>query len=352
MAALMNIWRRGVAALCLIGVLLLAATGCATVKKRLIGSERADISSFAALAAGLLAVQHLDFREGSFSVSLAAVNPASSEYRRVSELIDAANEFREQSSAYSVELVRIADLTKAEVKDVKQFANCMEEHFRLQAIENLGVSPEEFAQLVTQLSGQSDLLSAIRSAQPLLARAGRRHDRIMSELEDEALPDLFTAAEARLQQQFRGVQASYQGTERRSVELLAGIGVLRNARQGDPKAWQKLKASRVVSDEELMAAENAGSELLGKVDTYLRDELKKEYELRDLLEPEIAHYQAVMKELRDREEVLEGLVAAARVQYFSWTRAYHALAHGVYNPSKWIEYGTRVADLAKKATSI
>ena len=94
-------------------------TGCSTVREGLVGEVHENVVPFAEQTIISLAAERIDFRDSEFTYLRSIYDPTDHEIVNLRNLLALTDEFRDAVILYSVELVRIAEMSVTEEEKVK-----------------------------------------------------------------------------------------------------------------------------------------------------------------------------------------------------------------------------------------
>jgi hypothetical protein len=95
---------------------------CTSLKEGLIGSEHENVLPFAEQTVNSLGGEKLDFRESEFAYLRVLYDEEADPLSTLSEQLRMADDFRSGIVEYSVELLRVAEMSISEEKQVQEYA--------------------------------------------------------------------------------------------------------------------------------------------------------------------------------------------------------------------------------------
>jgi hypothetical protein len=330
-------------------VLAMMGAGCTTIKEGFTGTEKEDMTPFAQKTIEVLGVGNIQLRDDELIYLRFYVDDTFVQLDKLQDRLNITEYFRDRVIAYSVELVRITEQFDTEEDKVAAYADSIEEQFRKQVIEVLGISAQEWDSVVADVRRQDNLLDALRTVQPIVHRASDFYEEVLSEIEEEILVEVRAEFDKRIMADFESILLGYERLYLRRNEIIDSLIMIDDYFRGDEGAIDRLRSSGFIFDDALLPQGSLNKQQLIALEAGLRQELIDATAMVGLLEQDRTDYMATRAELdRTEADVMAGM-GLARMQILTWARAHQALAAGVKDPGSWMELSVKAAKLVGKA---
>ena len=328
---------------------LMMLSACESTTRVLVGSEYADVATFAQTTVSVLGVERVDFRGDQLVFLREYVDPESTSVRALRRQLQEVDDFRDQAIRYSVELMRIAEgnLTDAERLDelAETIDRLLDENFR----KYIDWSDRNYQQMLTDIRAADSLLAGLRTAQPLINDAGEAYETLIQSIEDETLLAVRLDADAQVERAFAMVKQFTLEQAQRRDRLLKAMSLLSDYRQsGRLGALDELAELNVFWNPAELPTSRFSQAELANAFAQLQSWYLQEQEIYDRVQLDLDTYVRTRQELDTAEERVMAALSVARIQFVSWTRGHQALANGVQDPGKWLEISAEAADVAAK----
>ena len=322
--------------------------GCSTVKSGLVGAEHENILPFAEQTVASMGVERIDFRDNEFAYLRVISEPNAPEIESLQKLLALADEFRDEIIYYSIELVRVAEMNLTDEERVQEYADALG-IMRQQFSVNLDVSDAEYNMIISDIRSQTNLLAALRAAQPVIDRAGGQFENLIREIEEQALVDAVTYLDNVIEEHYSVFMAYNDVMVRRRDDLLTGLALIREYRLGNDLAMVKFRELSVVQNRDLDVPDAPNAKDLEKLEKFLLKQMERDNQVVAYLQVDVDGYLNARAELdREEAEVIDGL-NVARLQIVAWTRAHQAMANGAKEPGKWLKVAMDAASAMNRA---
>jgi hypothetical protein len=329
--------------------LLIMLSGCTTVQEGMLGNTRANVEPFAKETINALGVDTIDFRESKLVYLRDLIEEDAPEIIRLRELLAENSDFRRELIIYSLELVRVTDMNSTEEAQIAALADAVSKQLRESYIEELNQQAEKFDTMIANIRAQEEFLEAVKAVEPIIHITSDYHTAVLSEIEDEALPEARKMIHRRIDTKY-GVfleHSAYMAD--RKDQILIEMLLVSAARLGDGGALQELRTSAVILSSARLPTANVGEDDFDRAEQYLMKELEQYGTIANLLAQDRADYLATRAELEREVEKISGGLRSSRMRVNAWLQAHEALANGVTNPGKWLSIALSVASTANKA---
>ena len=309
--------------------------GCSTVRTGLVGGTHENIVPFAEQTVISLAAERIDFRDSEFTYLRSISDPTSREIVNLRRLLALTDEFRDAIILYSIELVRIAEMTVTEEEKVEAYADALEA-MRQQFSVQLDVDDTEFNANLADIRSQSSLLTAIRTAQLLIDRAGKQFDNLLHEIEEQSLVVAVNHLDDVIESHYSDAMNYIDVLIQRRNEFMQALSLIRDHRLGNTDSAAELRDLSIMQYRSVEIPDSPSQEQLDRLEKYILKQMQRDSEINSYLNIDVEAYLQAHAELdREEAEVLDGL-RIARLQMVAWTRSHQAMANGATEPGKWL----------------
>ncbi len=327
---------------------LLLSQGCATLDEKFRGKEHEDIAPFAQKTVEVIVVENIQIRDNELVHLRRYVDDTFTELDRLQEHIARIDTYRDEIIAYSIDLVRVTELYETEAERVQAYADRIEQYVGPIALNRLGVSEDEWKQVVEGIRGQETLLGALRTFQPIINRAARDFEALIKSIETEMVAAVRHEFDRRIEAEFKEMNEFLLSQFTTRDELIAAMTAIDKYRRGDAQAIAAFR-KRNTPVGKLFTSNRPSESQLTTIEADLRERIKHSTSLIAEMDKDFANYEKQRSELDKKEaEVYEALYVA-RLQIATWTRSHQALANGVKEPGEWMELSIKAAKLVGKA---
>lgn len=330
-------------------MLAIALSGCATVKKNVVGETQANVEPFAQETVNALYLDPVDIRASEFVFLRYFLDETSPELMRLRGLLDEVDDFHKELVSYSVELMRVTQNDTEEAAQVAALADSLVLRLRQPYIDELGVPGDEFDAMIEDVRGQKKFLAAIKAVKPIVDIAAEQHFALLTEIETEALPAAREFLDGAVTAEFSVIIEYLRAMGTRKDALLIGLDLVREARMGNADATRELRDSNIILAESAVPSSTATEQELDRAETYILEELRKESQIAEILAADREDYLATRAELYREVADIQTGTHVSRLQVKAWLQAHEALGNGVTNPAKWLTVALGVAAAARAA---
>lgn len=329
---------------------LLVTSGCATVKEGFIGDEREDLTPFADATVQLMTLDQIGLRRSELVFLRAHYDENEEALTRLGEILGRVDNYRDDISDYSLELVRISQFHPTDDAKCRALGDLVEVQADDPFLEDSAISAAEFRAAAADLRAGTDFLACLRMIQPLVVRSGEAFEDMIKEAEEILVPQMVARLDASIDREFGTAARQLDIIYERRDELFRGLQAIRAYRKGDKDALRGFNTSGAVSDPAYHLPVSPSDAQLERTKDHIIMQLHKEETILAFLAGDRDDYIATVAELeREEKEILESLDLALR-QVVAWVRAHEALANGVRDPGKWLSGLAEVVGAYKKAT--
>ena len=316
--------------------------GCSTVKKGLVGETQENVVPFAEQTVISLGAERVDFRNTEIVYLRLIADPTAFEIVNLRRLLALTDEFREEIILYSIELVRIAEMRGTEEEKIDTYADALEA-MRQQFATQLDVESTEFNENIADIRNQSSLLDAIRTAQPLLDRAGKTFDELVQEIEERTLVAAINHLDSAIESHYSETMEFNDVAIVRRDEFMRALSLIRDHRLGHTDSAAELRDLSIMQSRSFEISDSPSAKQLDDLEEFILNQMQRDNEINSYLEIDVDAYLQARAELdREEAEVRDGL-RIARLQMVAWTRSHQAMANGEREPGRWLRIVTDAA---------
>lgn len=323
-------------------------TGCSTVKEGLVGEVHENVVPFAEQTVTSLAAERIDFRDSEFTYLRSIYDPTDHEIVNLRNLLALTDEFRDAVILYSVELVRIAEMSVTEEEKVDAYADALEA-MRQQFSVQLDVDDTEFNANIADIRSQSSLLTAIRTAQPLIDRAGKQFVNLVHGIEEQSLVAAVNHLDDVIESHYSVAMDYVDVLIQRRDEFMQALSLIRDYRLGNTDSAGELRGLSIMQFRSVEIPDSPSQKQLDGLEKYILKQMQRDNEINAYMNIDVDAYLQAHAELdREEAEVLDGL-RIARLQMVAWARSHQAMANGAKEPGKWLRIVSDAASAMRRA---
>jgi hypothetical protein len=323
---------------------ILLLTGCASVKRGIVGNVSADIAPFSAETVNTLSSDTLEFNRSRLVRLREYYSEDTPEVIAIREQTDRIELFRQGVAVYSLELLHIAGLNVEETEKSRRVADFLASNTEYNFVNVVGMPEAEFREAVANIGAQEKFLDAIKAVQPLIRAAATYHESVLRDIESRKLPAMIDFFDRAIEDDYSVILAQNESLERRRDDLLKALQLTGNALSGDsdaPALLIDMPAFRMGSP---AVSADASAEDLLKIESYLITELEKNANLRGLIANGLTAHADARAELELLQDSLFSRARVVRFQLAAWRKAHRDLGNGVRNPGSWLSAASGVAN--------
>ena len=326
-------------------VVLVLGSGCASMRGKFKSGEMVDLMPFADQTIAMLTSSEYPLAQDRSVLIREFLTADTPGMARLDELLAEADRITESMLTYSVELVKISEMSVDEedrIKALEAVVKTMEAPIR----KKLALDDEAFKKHLNDITGQSDFLAAVREVQPLIESAGIYYGLVLSEAEAQAT--LATQAiDEKIDAKYQALFDFVKVLDARKETILKGLVLVHEHRAGDKEALKKLRDGKHILVTDALPPEQATTDDLARAETHLLERLQVMQTLFRSIEPEIDLYRRTHRELDEQYQFVRDGVAAARLKFVVWSQAHERMASGMKDDAEWFDISEAPALLIK-----
>jgi len=327
---------------------ILSLTSCASLSQKLSDTEVANIGIFADHTIAMLSEEDLGFsRDQAIYIR---------EYYEVDGKEEKAfQKYRDEAALvfrgiidYSLKLVTIADTGKSEKEKIKAYAEYIS-GWDDDVLQKLGLAPDYYAEVISDVRAKETFLDALRTAQPLINSAGRWMNQVLDNLSD-ATYDLAMKIDKMIDEEYLEVRLYQENLEEEKYNILRSFGKIYRIYRGDEKAFKELLDLNTIRKKGLIPDSSPNNEELNKLTEYFMSRLDALHKIEDEIKPDWELYRASHHELDEMHAQVLNKISRARIITLIWLRAHQKMASGEVAPAEWFNISSLPTDLFKLGT--
>jgi hypothetical protein len=331
--------------LAIISILLLGQ-GCTTITEQLFGKKSEQITPFAQKTVEVLVIENVQIRDSEFIHLHRYVDDTFVELDELQKRMRYVDLYRDKLITYSMELVRLTELHENESDRVAAYAAHIEQTVGKSELNRLGISDQEWQQILTDIRSQQTLLGALRQFQPVINRAARDFEALIKKIESEMVVAVRVEFDRRIEANYRDINTFLSREHEKRDQLLAAMNVIDEYRQGNKQAITEYGQKHTPAGK-LFASATPGEKQLIEIETDLRERIKNSSMLISELKSDYVDYEKARAELDQKETGVYNDLTIALLHVTTWSQAHQALANGVEDPGEWMELSIKAAKLAR-----
>ena len=315
---------------------MISGQGCTSIGDKLFGTEREEITPFAQKTVDVLAVESIQVHDSEWIHLRRYVEEEFLELDELQRDLDQVELYRDRLVEYSIELVRLTELYEKESDRVTAYASHLEQVVRVTELNRFGISETEWAEILADIRTQETFLDALRVFQRVINKASRDFGILITRVETESLVAMRKEFNRRIESHYREVNEFLLIQHGKRKELLAAMNAIDGYRSGETDAIVDFRQKNT-SVSALFISNAPDKKQLAVLEDDLSERLQHSTTLIGQLDGDYANYVNARTELDLKEDEIRHALTIARLQIETWTRAHHALAHGVKEPGELME---------------
>ena len=230
----------------------------------------------------------------------------------------------------------IARLPYEPAEKSRLLSEYIDKNFGQAMIENLGMERSEVQDTLNTIAAQDSFLDAIKAVQPLVRAATVYHEQMLREIERIHMPVVLEFFDEQVEDDYQYVIAQEEALETRRDELMQALLVLDDVMAGDRSRLEELHNQPAFRSSASRPPLDAGESALRAAEDYLIDELQRNAQILELIQPSLVAYYEARAELEDLADRIKNGIRVARFQLAAWRKAHEDLGNGVRNPGRWL----------------
>lgn len=326
--------------------ILLLAHGCTTTTEKLFGKKSEEITPFAQKTVEVLVVENIQIRDSEFIHLHRYVDDSFEELDELQKQMRYVDLYRDKLIAYSINLVRLTGQYESESDRIAAYADHIEQTVGKGELNRLGIYDQEWEQILTDIRGQETFLDALRTFQPVINRAARDFEALITKIESEVVVAVRLEFDRRIEANFHDINAFLSSQNDQRNQLLAAMIAIDKYRQGDKQAITEFRHMYMPIGK-LFASTTPGEKQLTEIEVDLRERIKNSSMLIEQLNSDYVHHEKARAELDRKETEVYNDLTLALLHVTTWSQAHQALANGVENPGEWMELSIKAARLMR-----
>lgn len=327
---------------------VLIVSGCASNSNMWRSSEHAEITPFAQQTLQVLGVENIQVRDNELLYLRMYVSDDFKQLDLLQERLRILDAIRDRAIDYSIELLSITEDYYRESERVAAYAESLQTNLAGAIITAKLLTEEEWKEKLEHIKKQTRFLDALREFQTVVNSTSRYYEDLISEIENTLLQNVRQEFDKRIQREF-GVTLAYLDTLYNTRDqLFLGVTALEKYKSGNKKALLNYWKNTTPYNQRIMHDTQPNDGLVQEYSAQLQADIERNNALIRATDTDTQDYLKTRNELETQEDQIYRALAAARIQFVTWSRAHKALANGVKDPAKWLKLGEAAAKLALK----
>ena len=335
---------KGLGMLCLV----LALSGCATLKEKFTPKTQANVSIFADTTISILSQADLGFEKNEAIYVREFFDYEAEEEQRLFKNIAEGRRFFRGIVKYSLELVVITETHDTAADQIKAYADYIS-NFDDIFINKLGLEKDYYAKVIEEVRAQKEFMDALKKAQPIIYGASRYTYTVLDEMNNN-IEALARKLERRIDERYADVIRYQKELETEKYAVLKAVGQLYRTFKGDPDAFDRLIESKAILKKDLIPKGSPSYEDLSTIADYLATRLQRMHLVGTEIQPDWEDYRATHRELDRLQTQAIERVNRARLVNLVWLRAHQKMAAGVQSPAEWFNINDLPATMFQMGT--
>ena len=315
--------------------LLVTISGCATMKKKFTPSTKANIGLFADNTIAILDDLELDMSRNETVITRRFFNPSEPEERKVLALADQTRKGIGRIVHYSITLVSLAESSGSEQDKVASYADYVAT-FKSNIVQRLNMTPYHYDTLIEDIRRQSDLLSALQTAQPILNRAVMDGIMRLSELSN-AIGALAEKIDGKIEAEYADIIRYHEKLEDEKFSILSAFETIYDAYRTDDPDLSKLAQSGVIWVPEIVPEGRPTQKELREIANHLQGRMDAMHKVQQEIQPDWEEYRSGLREIDNVATTAVERINRIRLILIVWVRAHQKMASGVVEPAEWFD---------------
>jgi hypothetical protein len=325
--------------------------GCASMSEKFTNTVQADIGYFTDTTVAMLRDANFGFSRTGLLYTKEYYDMNAAEEHAYMENTESADLVLKAIVRYSLRLVTIAESNSSTKEQIAAYADYLNE-VENEVVRELGLKHEFYDDVIKKVRSQSNLLGALRAAQPIINAMGLYMEAALDHVTDSA-GVLDKKLQIKIDNRFADV-IRYKRTlaEEKSDTLKALENVYLTVRGNDKNSFAALMESKQIRDPSLIPSGHPSYAQSGRIAEYLMKRFETMHRVTQEVEPEWQQYRATQEE----RERLHDRVKLEVKQFFmvtlTWVRAHQKMASGKMKPAEWFDINDAPARLIKAGIDI
>lgn len=335
---------KGLGLLCL----LLALSGCATMKEKFTPKTQANLGIFADTTVSMLSQADLGFDRNETVYSREFFDPEGEEEKRLLNTEKESRKFFREIVQYSLDLVVITETHDTEADQVKAYADNISD-FDDNILKKLGLEKDYYTKVIEEVRAQERLLDALKKAQPIIHGAARYMNTVLDE-RFVAIETVARKLDRKIDERYAEVIHYQQALETEKYAVLKSLGKLYETYKGDPDAFDLLIKSGAIRKKGLIPKGRPSDDDLRNIAEHLLERLESLHLIGTEIKPDWDDYRATHQEIDKLHSMAVNRVNQARLVTLIWLRAHQKMAAGAQSPAEWFNISDLPATLFQLGT--
>ena len=315
----------------------LALTGCATLEHKFENGTSADIGFFTDTTVKMMREVNFGFTRNGVLYTKSFLDPEGTEEIEFQESTADADRVLKAIVKYSMRLVTIAETGGDEKEQIKAYADYLDV-VDVEIINQLQMDQATYKAVVNNVRSQTELLAALRAAQPLINAVGLYMQATLDRVTD-ANNALNEKLDSKILAHYSDI-IRYQNTLQ--LEKSNTLAALENIyltvqNEKDQTAYKALLASGQIRDSKLIPKGRPTYDQLIAMSQYLTHQFDNQHTFSREIEPEWNQFMETQQERERLHDAVDAQVKQFLLVTLTWVRAHEKMASGKMKPAEWFD---------------
>jgi hypothetical protein len=333
--------------LVLLATLFIGLPGCSSYKKKFKSKRIANIGLFADSTIAMLSDLNLTLSREDTILARHFFDTSAPEEQLVMEKNMDLKEVLGNVVRYSIEIVNIVEGEGTETNKVEKYALYVTK-FRDSMIKHELIDEEMFDKTIEEIAQQTEMINALRLAQPLIDAA------IMSAalgVDDliYAVEDLSKKMDRRIDEEYSDIIRYRKKLEREKFDILTAFEIIYDAYRNDEPTLHELKESGVIWTPEIIPEGRPTRVDLQNIGEHLHSRIVALDTVQEKMRPNWEDYLSTHKEVDRISDNTILSIRQSRIVLLTWARAHQKMVSGTTDSAEWFDIGEVTKSLVKTA---
>jgi len=325
--------------------IMIALTGCATLKKKFVSGYKANMGLFADNTIAMLSDIDIYIDRNEAVYVRRFFNEEDEEEKEMLRLSDNMQIALNNVVDYSITLVDMAESQRTEKEKAAAYAEHLN-RFKDDIRYSIKMTSEQFDARIEALKSEPDFLAALRAAQPMINAAVMAVIREMKDLTD-AVELVANKMDARIDAEYADIIRYQAKMEDEKARILQAIEIVFDAyRAGEPNL-KSLSETGSIWFPELIPKGRPTPKELNAIGEHLQARLDALHKIGQEIKPYWEEYRSSHRELDALTDKTLKEIDTVRLIMLVWVRAHQKMASGVVDPAEWFDINNAPMRLLK-----
>ncbi len=318
-----------------LSILVVALNGCATMKEKFTSSTKANIGLFTDNTIAMLSDLQLDISRNETIITRRFLDPSEPEEQNMMALADQTRKGIGRIAKYSITLVSLAESSGSEQEKVDSYADFIAS-FKSSVVERLDLEPQHYDDLIEEIREQTDFLSALQTAQPIINGAVMAGIMRLGEL-SRAIGVLAEKIDGKIEAEYVDIIRYQQKLEDEKFLILGAFETIYDAYRTDDPNLSKLSENGVIWVPEIVPKGRATRKELQAIAVHLQNRMDAMHKVQQEIQPDWEEYRSALREVDRVTTAAVERINQIRLILLVWVRAHQKMASGIVEPAEWFD---------------